>query len=197
MAPTFGVPTPKLDSLSVATTCLPPTTKMPATTPLPRPDPATMSDEFAKSILIHRDIEAALGGKAQYGVCQLDGAKTGTQIAITLPPRTAGRLADALPEFAALIDIWVKHGTPFVAKPRNCLQLVFKDVSEAEYPLVKLMLSTYYMTSDRLLLQKLCVVGDDNGNHDVIGTYALTKRAKDALADMPFERLGRLLSGDY
>lgn len=167
------------------------------TTLLPRPDPATMSEEFLKSILVQRDIESALDGKAHYGVCQPDGAKSGTQIVITLPPRTTAHLADALPEFAALIDIWVKHGTPFVKKPQNCLQLVFKDVSEEQYPLVKLMLSTYYMTSDRLLLQKLSVVADDNGNHDVIGTYALTKRAKDALEDMPFHHLGRLLSGDY
>lgn len=167
------------------------------TTPLPRPDPAKMTAAFARSMLIQRDIESALGGSAHYAVCQPDGAKKGTQVVITLPTHTAAQLIDALPEFVALFDIWVNHGTPFVKKPRNCLQLVFKDVSEAEYPLIKLALTTYYMTSGQLLLQKIAVLADDNDNHDVIASYALTKRAEDVLRDTPFEGWGRLLSGDY
>ena len=157
----------------------------------------TMSAALIRSLLIQRDIESALGGSTHYAVCQPDGPKKGTQIAITLPTHTTAQLMDALPEFAALFDIWVRHGTPFVKKPRNCLQLVFKDVSEADYPLIKLALTTYYMTSDQFLLQKIAILADDNDNHDVIATYALTKCAEDAMRDMSFEDTGRILNGDY
>lgn len=157
----------------------------------------TITAAFARSILIQRDIEASLGGSAHYAVCQPDGPKKGTQVAITLPPHTAAQLMNALPEFVALFDIWVNHGTPYIKKPRNCLQLVFKDVSEADYPLIKMALTTYYMTSDQFLLQKIAILADENDNHDVIATYALTKCAEDALRGASFEDTGRLLSGDY